>query len=1187
MILVLRPESKVALGVFGILVVAAVGMVVLPSADDAAEQHQLPGAVGPLTVTVQGSPPSGVAVSANYPVSLEAGQVAQVGGPLLEISASGLGPGGAVTLRAYPPGEDMGPRTIEIPGGLLLLEGDPSQQLTVSVTTPTGTPLEPGKEVARVTIDAQAATIDVDAVVNANNQLHMTFSKFWSVEYDEAGNAIGVAFVNPLSTVEGRLKGKDVPPSGLSTEWLHLRVDQNQATLDLLRTGLEGIDGAVPSHTVIPLDSARGDPLGEGLVIRADGEDKLTLQLEHLPPDLVRATVGGAVLQDALGGPLVLGLHHYGLLPWNSLLEMYHQNGAGEAFGGGFFQVSTLRPLFQAWQDPTGASFEIPPFARSVFLPDNQHVNVWADDHSGAIQLFQNGANTLTAEVVPGGADGSMPDVILSGAALAGAGLEDPTHVSPSFLAGLIVGTSGSAQDAATAILADNAGNILAEASQEDDGVHARLGADEVVVADGRIVVVQDPVALSGAHLMVLDGSGAPVLDAQAAGLTPTAVSPSGLPIITATAGGQTITLASPLELYGDTGAWSGFRILNPVNSAEALVEFNEDGLFVLGDLVAPPDPGLSGAGDPLGDPVVTLEAGPATITVDRTTTPPTITVAGVEPPEVPPTDEPPQVPPAPEVPDVTTIQVPIVVEGPPTAPTGVIVYDPQTMPDGEPLFELHDLPTGTSVVTLPNGETLELPSNLVQSEGLPLASPQWKLTLRPPGQAPQSVVVDRADVQAQLYGNGVDISPFVALLAGAGPDVDFYKVASDGHRSLDPANMTGARWLNGNGDITVRVDVPKKEDHYAPVLLWADGVLPVRGSAPSAAMQLAGGDADFTSYRAAIPASWLQTVESGHTVHFALGFDLNAANLATQSFADDGDGQGYRFQVDRAPPTAASVSVAQPDADAPTHLRVSWSATDAGSGVATYTVQKQKDDGPWEELVPEATGTSRDVTGEAGHTYKFRARATDAVGNVGPLGSAASISLPAPPPPPPDGSDGNETGSGGEDVNHAPTIHLLAPLGGEVFQNARTVLVRWAAADPDGTTPIVTLWGSGDGGSNWGVIASPEGTEYSWDVARLSGTDFRVKAAVSDGSLQDADTSARFTIDNAALLTEESIGGTNPQQQLPGSDLTPPGNANQGPQGGAAAAADTMTWLVLGGALAAVVSLAAAWKLGWLKRKP
>jgi hypothetical protein len=87
-------------------------------------------------------------------------------------------------------------------------------------------------------------------------------------------------------------------------------------------------------------------------------------------------------------------------------------------------------------------------------------------------------------------------------------------------------------------------------------------------------------------------------------------------------------------------------------------------------------------------------------------------------------------------------------------------------------------------------------------------------------------------------------------------------------------------------------------------------------------------------------------------------------------------------FYVDRTAPYDCSIS--SPPIAFPPSFLVQWSYVDDGSGVADYDVQvRDGASGTWTDWQMGTTDTSATYTGaEAGHTYDFRVRARDNVGN-------------------------------------------------------------------------------------------------------------------------------------------------------------------------------------------------------------
>lgn len=64
--------------------------------------------------------------------------------------------------------------------------------------------------------------------------------------------------------------------------------------------------------------------------------------------------------------------------------------------------------------------------------------------------------------------------------------------------------------------------------------------------------------------------------------------------------------------------------------------------------------------------------------------------------------------------------------------------------------------------------------------------------------------------------------------------------------------------------------------------------------------------------------------------------------------------------------------------------VRLTWSGTDSGSGIASYDVARSADGGAWSTIAGATTTTSMNVTMTPGHNYRFRVRARDKAGNLG-----------------------------------------------------------------------------------------------------------------------------------------------------------------------------------------------------------
>jgi len=84
---------------------------------------------------------------------------------------------------------------------------------------------------------------------------------------------------------------------------------------------------------------------------------------------------------------------------------------------------------------------------------------------------------------------------------------------------------------------------------------------------------------------------------------------------------------------------------------------------------------------------------------------------------------------------------------------------------------------------------------------------------------------------------------------------------------------------------------------------------------------------------------------------------------------------------IDTTPP--ASAVTALPAQETIATFPVSWTGSDVGSGVATYSVYVSDNSGPFTAWMTQTTATTASYAGNPGHTYGFYSIATDGAGNV------------------------------------------------------------------------------------------------------------------------------------------------------------------------------------------------------------
>ena len=93
---------------------------------------------------------------------------------------------------------------------------------------------------------------------------------------------------------------------------------------------------------------------------------------------------------------------------------------------------------------------------------------------------------------------------------------------------------------------------------------------------------------------------------------------------------------------------------------------------------------------------------------------------------------------------------------------------------------------------------------------------------------------------------------------------------------------------------------------------------------------------------------------------------------------------------------TAPSSLVAALPAQSGASFPVSWSGTDIGGGIATYSVNVSDNSGPFVLWQGNTTATSATYTGTIGHSYSFYSIARDLVGNeeAAPASADAATTL-------------------------------------------------------------------------------------------------------------------------------------------------------------------------------------------------
>lgn len=157
----------------------------------------------------------------------------------------------------------------------------------------------------------------------------------------------------------------------------------------------------------------------------------------------------------------------------------------------------------------------------------------------------------------------------------------------------------------------------------------------------------------------------------------------------------------------------------------------------------------------------------------------------------------------------------------------------------------------------------------------------------------------------------------------------------------------------------------------------------------------------------------------NGHTYQFRVRAVDNAGNV--EPFPDDPEAS---TTVDTTPP-AASIAPLPPFLATP-DFTVSWSGSDAISGIKLYNLQFRYGDQPWQDWLIGTTQTSASASGENGVPIYFRVQAKDNAGNVSAWDSP-----------------GMDTGTTVDTTPPATTIRLPNPITTEP-----TFAVSWSGND-------------------------------------------------------------------------------------------------------------------------------------------
>ncbi|MFW5857370.1 MAG: hypothetical protein ACOCX4_05780 [Planctomycetota bacterium] len=214
---------------------------------------------------------------------------------------------------------------------------------------------------------------------------------------------------------------------------------------------------------------------------------------------------------------------------------------------------------------------------------------------------------------------------------------------------------------------------------------------------------------------------------------------------------------------------------------------------------------------------------------------------------------------------------------------------------------------------------------------------------------------------------------------------------------------------------------------------------------------------------------------------------------------------------ADTEPP---QVAITGPRTAAGRDVEITYTATDAGSGVAWVELWTTADGGEtWSKHARDEDATSPiPFTASDAAEVGFYLRAADRVGNANPApdaGASPMLVL------------GFDTA--------APVIRITEFAGGRRFlQGGSTVDIAWRAEDPNLEANTVTVSWSADGGQTWETLATerPAVGRYTWRVPRqpdrnLNNCLLRITALDTLGNQGQVETPQPFSIRSVAPRTE------------------------------------------------------------------
>jgi hypothetical protein len=200
--------------------------------------------------------------------------------------------------------------------------------------------------------------------------------------------------------------------------------------------------------------------------------------------------------------------------------------------------------------------------------------------------------------------------------------------------------------------------------------------------------------------------------------------------------------------------------------------------------------------------------------------------------------------------------------------------------------------------------------------------------------------------------------------------NIEAYPTAADAHTTVNLAAGLQVAYVNdGLGEDLDWTGSPNTLYANWPELSGAGGYDCAVGTTP--------GSADVTPWGGCGTATSvsLSPLSLNHGQTYYVSVRVTVGTTHGPVVSSDG------ITVDWNPPSSSVNALEPAVTDIP--FTVTWSGSDAVSGVAYYDIQVKDGDGEWQDWLAATELTASDFYGEIDHTYYFRSQAYDRVGNV------------------------------------------------------------------------------------------------------------------------------------------------------------------------------------------------------------